>query len=233
MKRKEDQLERFEAHLEAAGERAGIAWLNSQSVFRFTAVIHYADGRGHPLHFYDRENPEVIETEELDQRATYCNQVIKLREPFHTEDSTRDLRLVGHPVRHRMRAYLGAPIVATDGPVQAVLCSFDPDPQNLEAMRVELFVRAAEILAPRLAIPPHAPHSRETTSRTETFGNWTLRVVERTKPGWTAPKYTIERSRRRADGSSSLRLKYGQDGFDSIDEALAFGREWCAALGDE
>lgn len=233
METTDSRFDAFQHLLRSEGERSALAYLNSQSNFRFIALIHFTEGRGNPIHYFDRDNPDITDADELDQRATYCNAVVTHRKPFHTVDSMGDARLQNHPARQSIRSYLGVPILAQDGTAQAVLCSFDQVPQSVTESHRQLLLKAAdafrEVLGEFKLTPPV---SRITATQTELIGDSTLRVVERMKPGWSSPKYTIERTRNHADGGSSLRLSYGRDGFDSMEEALEFGREWCLALGD-
>ncbi len=68
---------------------------------------------------------------------------------------------------------------------------------------------------------------------TEKVGTSTLHVVEHTRPEWPQPRYSVERTRTRSDGSVSPRITYGhgidfgKGGFSSFEEARDFGREWC------
>ena len=227
------RFETFQSRMQQSGERGALAYLNSLANFRFTAVIYFAEGRGHAIHYFDRENPEVTEVDEFDQRATYCNSVVTHGQPFETPDSMDDARLLEHPARHSVRAYLGVPIMADDGSAQASLCYFDPYPQSINDRDRNLLMQAAEAFRTRMAgfqLAP--PASRVTMVRAEKVGNSTLHVVERIKEGWESPRYTIERSTRHADGSTIRRVSYGRDGFASLEEALEFGREWCRNVGD-
>lgn len=218
----------FRSLLENEGERAALEYLSSLSAFRFVAVIYFVDGRGHPVHYFDRQNPDVRQGEELDQRATYCNTVIATREPFETPNAIEDLRLVEHAARQHVSSYVGVPILAEDGSVRAVLCHFDIFPRSTADVDHALLQQAAAALQPRLRdyqLPQ--PASAVSREHVETIGNRTLYVYQRTRPDWPTPRYTIERTKTLPNGSLSHRICYGRDGFASLEEAVDFGREWC------
>ena len=218
----------FNSVLETVGERAALEYLGSLSAFRFVAVIYFADGRGHPVHFYDRQNPDVRVGEELDQRVTYCNSVVTTRAPFHTGNSLEDMRLLEHPAREHVSAYFGVPIFADDGAVHAVLCHFDNFPRNTAEVDSELLQVAASAFQRRMkGFQLGQRGSVVSQLRTEIIGDKTLYVYQRTRADWAEPKYTIERVKQLDNGSSSHRIAYGKDGFSTLEEALEFGREWC------
>ncbi|MEO6186228.1 MAG: GAF domain-containing protein [Steroidobacteraceae bacterium] len=224
----ESRFETFKARLAEGGARAGLEYLGSLSTFRFLSVIYYVDGVGHPVYHYDRLNPELAEADEFDQQASYCGIVLDERRRFETSDSMRDERLAEHPKRTCVRSYYGLPLFAHDGQPHAVLCHYDNFPKDTQDLDHELLQEAAQLLEVRLAqdglerSPPTA-----VTVHTEEIGNSSLHVIQRTKAEWSAPRYSIERSRRRDDGGVSSRISYGKVGFSSLDEAIEFGREWC------
>ncbi|MET0280264.1 MAG: hypothetical protein ABW278_03950 [Steroidobacteraceae bacterium] len=192
------------------------------------ALIYYHEGRGHPIHYFDRSNPDVTAGEEIDQRASYCDYVLGGERAFHTSDSLQDERLADHPARDFVKSYFGVPIVGPNGTAQAVLCQFDVVPRETASIDQTLLIRAAAEFQRRLHLyKPVQGTSQVSSEHQEKWGRVTLYVVERRKPEWSAPRYSVERTRTREDGRESPRQVYGRDGFASFEEALEFGRQWC------
>jgi GAF domain-containing protein len=228
----DSKFENFQSSLQLGGERAALEYLSSLTGFRFVALIYYQDGRGHPLHYFDRSNPDLIAGEEIDQRASYCSTVLASGRIFQTSDSLQDERLAGHPARDFVKAYFGVPLFAPDGGVQAVLCHFDVVPRDSSLIDAQLLTQAGAEFQKRLSQYRLAlPLSEISHEHAERLGNTTLYVVERRRAEWTVPRYSVERTKTRADGRESPRQVYGRDGFASFDEALEFGRQWCQPDG--
>jgi hypothetical protein len=232
----DQHLLQFRQILDSAGERAALAFLAQLSRFRYLSIIYYVEGRGHPVHHFDRQNPDLIEAEELDQQLTYCSTVIVERRPVVIADSLAEQSLKAHPAREHIRSYYGLPLLAEDGSAHAVLCHYDHVPQDIAALDHDLLRQAALEFQARLArYGANRVASTVETVYTEVIGNSTFHVVKHTKAEWARPRYSVERTRTRADGTVTPRVAYGQStafgqgGFSSVEDAMEFGREWCAA----
>jgi hypothetical protein len=150
-----DALAGLEAALTSGGMRAALAFLNAMNEYRFTALYRYEDPILRNLYFYDRENPDVEETDDFPVEVTYCVFVRKDGLPFVLEDSLHDARVNGHPAQQRVKSYCGVALVDDYGRTFGTMCHFDCVPVSAQDKQAELM----EVLAPllvdrfRLALP--------------------------------------------------------------------------------
>ncbi len=147
----------FKAILTHEGVRPALAYLRSLSDFRYIAVFRSQGDKATAAVFFDRDNPDVLRTDEVPFCATYCHLACQTRALFSTTDSVLDPRLDAHPARLAVRAYWGLPIITPEGDMQGTLCLYDVVPHTpavAAAVNLELMLAAASTLQ-QLGLPPY------------------------------------------------------------------------------
>jgi len=145
------ELEELRTKLIKDGPRASLVYLNNLTEHRFTAMYRFdrdvQEGDIlHALFFYDRENPEANESEDVPIMAAYCMFVRDRCEPFVTENSLGDTRTTGHPKRREIRSYCGVPLLTGDGQMLGTVCHFDFEPRVVSEECITLMQALAGML---------------------------------------------------------------------------------------
>ena len=151
-------FDQFEQVLVHSGLRASLAFLLQQTDYRFIGIFRIEIGRASTAVHYDRENPGVLQTQEVPETATYCCYVREAQAPFTTRNALLDPRLTSHPARNTVSAYCGVPVMTPEGVVLGTLCHYDVVPRDPEQINLHLILQVASALAQRGLIPdyPHA-----------------------------------------------------------------------------
>ena len=150
-------FEHFEDILAHSGLRAGLAHLLEQTDYRFIGIFRFENGKANAAVHYDRENPDVLQAQEVPDTATYCSYVRQERSAFTTANALADERLVGHPARAVVAAYCGVPVMDPEGVVLGVLCHYDLVPRDPQQVDLHLMVQVASALEQRGLVPPYPP----------------------------------------------------------------------------
>ena len=134
--------------LSTAGPHAVLAYLNSRTRFRFSAIYRADPPLLHNLYLFDRENPSVNlagDVARLDD--TYCSFVCDGGRPFQSRNASKDDRLRTHVARDRVLSYCGAAIRRESGVVWGTLCHYDVRPRIIPRSESEVLEVVAAVLA--------------------------------------------------------------------------------------
>ncbi len=146
---------KFMSTLTSSGLRSALAVLLFQTEYRFIAIFRFNGDKATSCVFYDRGNPEVLETSEVSATATYCCFTRDSKGVFVTADSLKDSRLVNHAAREQVRTYCGTPILTPEGDILGTLCHFDLVPRDPSQIDVALMCEVASALAYGNHVPPY------------------------------------------------------------------------------
>jgi GAF domain-containing protein len=139
--------------LAAGGPRSALAYLNSRTPHRFSAMYRFDDATLRNLAFYDAENPDVEQTDDIPVMASYCVFVRAKGETFSTGHAARDERLDAHPKQHVLQAYCGVPLRDEEGTMFGTICHFDFQPMGIADAEVDLMEAVASLLRRALGQP--------------------------------------------------------------------------------
>jgi GAF domain-containing protein len=153
--RTEDHFQTFSEVLKASGARDALAYLLSQSDYRFIGVFRFQDGKANAAIHYDRENPTVLNATEVPDTATYCCFVRDSQGVFTTANALTDQRLTDHPAREAVLAYCGVPVMDSSGHLLGTLCHYDVVPRDPSQLDFELLLRVAVALQQGDHVPPY------------------------------------------------------------------------------
>ena len=134
--------------LSTAGPHAVLAYLNSRTRFRFSAIYRADPPLLHNVYLFDRENPGLNlggDVARIDD--TYCSFVCADGRPFDTPNAPKDVRLVAHVSRDRVLSYCGAAIRRESGVIWGTLCHYDVRPRVMHASESEVLEVVASVLA--------------------------------------------------------------------------------------
>ena len=155
---RDHELISYEAILQVDGLRAALAYLLKLTDYRFIGIFRFQDGMATAAVHYDRENPEVLRSEEVPDTATYCCYVRDSRGVFTTADALADPRTESHPAREVVRAYYGVPVMDPEGTILATLCHYDLVPRDPEQVDLSLMLAVSSSLASGNHVPPYPSH---------------------------------------------------------------------------
>jgi GAF domain-containing protein len=150
-----DRFASFQAQLASAGLRHALTEILMASDYRYIGIFRFADGMASAVVHYDRQNPEVLETSEVLDTATYCCYVRDSQGAFTTADALQDPRLDAHPARTAVRAYCGVPIMDESGAILGTLCHYDDVPRDPRQIDLELMIQVAAFLARDHSLPSY------------------------------------------------------------------------------
>lgn len=145
----------FTTTLRDRGLRNALATLLQRTDYRFIGLWRFEDGRARAAVHYDRENPDLLTSDEVPASATYCSRIHRSARPFATADARSDQRLLEHPARDSVLSYCGVPVMDDMGQVLATLCHYDLVPRDPEQIDLELMVNVAGMLAAGKHVPPY------------------------------------------------------------------------------
>lgn len=141
------------------GAHAVLATLNARTRFRYTGVYRACGGVRRNVALFDRENPGLRPSGECCALSeTYCNIVVANALELAIADAASDVRLIGHPARGVVLAYIGVPIRDRAGSVAGTLCHWDVHPRAAPPGELLVLERVAALLAP--VVGPATPADR-------------------------------------------------------------------------
>jgi CheY-like chemotaxis protein len=118
--------------------------LNASTAHRYSALFRFDDAELTSVWTFDRDHPLVdsfpLETKISD---TPCALVHSRSEPVMLEDAESDDRLPAEQRRHRMRSFVGVPLLGWSGAPFGVLCHFDAHARPADVRALELLERTA------------------------------------------------------------------------------------------
>jgi GAF domain-containing protein len=126
--------------------REALKYLNGLTEYRFTALYRFDEDMLSNRLFFDRENPEVLSTQDIPVAASYCVYVRDTAGPFTIADSLEDPRVAGHHKRPIVRSYCGVPLVDEQGRMFGSICHFDFAPHAPKDTDVHLLEEVAPLL---------------------------------------------------------------------------------------
>ena len=115
----------FRRVLKAEGLWPAMRYLNSKSLYRYSAVFRFEGSMLRNVCLVDRENPEVTSGAELPIADSYCVYVRESSSEFGVEHARMDCRVKGHPKAEVFQSYYGVPLLADDGALLGTICHFD------------------------------------------------------------------------------------------------------------
>jgi GAF domain-containing protein len=148
-------FQHFEHTLDTRGVRAALAYIVSQSDYRFISVFQFRDDKAMAALHFDREHPEQLRSPEVPDTATYCCYVRDSRGVFTTANAMLDARLADHVSRANVLAYCGVPVMDAEGQLLGTLCHYDVVPRNPEQLDLALLIEVASALARGGHVPPY------------------------------------------------------------------------------
>lgn len=132
------ELENLPAHrtrlrelLDQQGIPSALAYMNSLTSHRFTALYRFANDTLKKIYFYDCENPDSDSCPDIPIEASYCIFIKDTGRIFKTPNSMADNRLDKHAKQKEILSYCGVPLVGMDGQMFGSVCHF-----NFEAMPI-------------------------------------------------------------------------------------------------
>jgi GAF domain-containing protein len=126
--------------------RDALKYLNGLTAYRFTALYRFDKDMLSNRVFFDRQNPDVLSTEDIPVDASYCVYVRDTGNPFIIADSLQDERVKGHHKRTIVRSYCGVPLVDEQGHMFGSVCHFDFEPLATKDFDVHLLEEVAPLL---------------------------------------------------------------------------------------
>jgi GAF domain-containing protein len=148
----EQALAELKLILRTKGPSAALVFLNGLTNHRYSALYQFAGDSLRNLYFFDRENPEIEDQEEIPVTASYCVFVRNSGDVFHTSDALRDERVREHPKREQLRAYCGVPVLDQNGKLFGSICHFNVAPAVILDVDVTLMEAAGRLLQEEGAI---------------------------------------------------------------------------------
>ncbi len=145
----------FSQTLEAEGLRPALAYLLGLTDYRYIAIYRFKDGMANAALHLDRENPHVLQAQEVPDSATYCCFARDARGLFATADSMVDPRLSSHVAREVVKAYSGVPVMTPEGEILGTLCHYDLVPRDPAQVDLPLMLQVSSLLAQRGLVPPY------------------------------------------------------------------------------
>ena len=132
--------------VKAGDLRAALIYLNGLTNYRFTAMYRFDKDTLVNRHFVDRQNPEVLQTDQISVPASYCVFIRDTAAAFRLADSFEDARVAVHPKKQLIRSYCGVPLTDENGTMFGSVCHFDFEPHALKESDVELLESIAPLL---------------------------------------------------------------------------------------
>jgi hypothetical protein len=138
-------LNQFRLALQNGGLHGALAFLNSRTSFRYTAVYRLDGQMMRNICLYDRRGEDALALSEIPLGDSFCQFVMR-DNGFSTADSSQDERLLGHPYRGILHAYYGLPLSRHMGTLYGTFCHFDPEPMLLPDSEIALLESVSPLL---------------------------------------------------------------------------------------
>ena len=126
--------------------RAALIYLNALTDYRFTAMYRFDKDTLVNRHFVDRQNPDLLQTDQISVPASYCVFIRDTAAAFRLADSFEDARVAAHPKKQLIRSYCGVPLTDEAGTMFGSVCHFDFEPRAVRESDVELLESIAPLL---------------------------------------------------------------------------------------
>lgn len=139
-----ETIAEFRRLLQEQGIRPALGFINSLSSHRFIGIYRFDGPTLRNVCLVDREDEFAPLQEDVAVEQSYCLYVRDTEANFEFEDSLLDPRVEGHPLRQKVRAYCGIPLITESGQILGSLCHFDFTPRRISEPEVYLL----ETIAP-------------------------------------------------------------------------------------
>jgi CheY-like chemotaxis protein len=118
--------------------------LNASTAHRYSGLFRFDGGELTSVWTFDRERP-LVDAFPLETRLseTPCAMLLARPEALMIEDATLDTRWRPEHSRHRMRSFLGVPLLGWHGAPFGALCHFDAHARPTDTRALELLERSA------------------------------------------------------------------------------------------
>ncbi len=143
------ELDDFQTVIDAGGLDAALAYLNSRTDFRYTAIYRLQGGMMRNICLFDRRGEDVSNLTEVPLGDSFCQFVIR-DDGFRTANSADDARLDGHVYQGVLNSYFGLPLSSQPGTIYGTLCHFDFDPKQIADSEVPFLESVRPLLMARL-----------------------------------------------------------------------------------
>ena len=149
-----DVLTECSRTLTSSGVLEALKLLNARTRFRFTGVYQAEPPNLRNVSLFDRENPTLNVSGEVKLiDDSYCTFPCATAQPFSTENSATDRRLLDHAARNAVISYVGVPIRLGSGHVWGTLCHYDVRPRSLSPGELDVLETVAPLFKEWLAQP--------------------------------------------------------------------------------
>ena len=138
----------FEKVLADGGILPALGFLNARVRYRYTAVSRFDAPLLRNLFVFDRKNPKILyggTSQVLEE--TYGALVQRRKQPFRTDNSMKDGRLLFHSSRVTILSYIGVPIRLPTGELWGVLAHYDREARVAPVGETELLQEIIPALA--------------------------------------------------------------------------------------
>jgi hypothetical protein len=152
----EQAVREFASVLQRDGLHAALAFLNSRTPHRFTAVYSYDGHVMRNVMLFDRMDPQARRGIDVAVADAYCGQVAERRQAFEFRD-TRLLAQGEHRPQNPVVCYCGVVIADRSGGVWGTLCHYDFKPCQMRKSDIPVLEAVATLVYD--AVGGHAAHA--------------------------------------------------------------------------
>jgi GAF domain-containing protein len=145
-------LHRLRTLIEERDLRAALAYLNSLTSHRFSALYRFNDDTLHNVLLFDRTDPGASTFDDIPVLASYCVFVRDSGNAWCTSHAALDDRIGDHPKRFVVQSYSGVPLRDAFGNVFGTLCHFDFEPVQIADEHLELMEAVGPLLQPEVVV---------------------------------------------------------------------------------
>ena len=146
MKANDSRVIELETQLTEHGVRGALAWLNSRTQYRYTA-LYLVDGTVlKNIYVFDRNDPTDKPYTDTPINEAYCNLVMDTEQAIIVTDALHDARTARHSYSAAIRSFCGFPLQRADGSACGALCHFDDQPLEIDASERAMLDIAGKVL---------------------------------------------------------------------------------------
>lgn len=145
----DQQLAQFHQAFERGGLHGALAYLNSRTTFRYTAIYRLEGQMMRNIYLYDRLGENPTHLAEVPLGDSFCQFVLR-DHGFSTVNSGDDARLPGHPYRGVLSSYYGLPLSRRAGTIYGTFCHFDIEPMEIPDSEIPLLEAVSTVLMDQL-----------------------------------------------------------------------------------
>jgi GAF domain-containing protein len=131
-----------------------LAFLNSLTPFRFTAIYRFDGMSVENIHLFDRQAGFGSDGSVSPVSSTYCVWIQETMSVVQMKDSRSDPRASLHPKRDIVRSYCGGPIFDATGNLIGTVCHFDYEPRETPSDVLALLEAVGPMLVAAVASAP-------------------------------------------------------------------------------